>query len=228
MRRIIKYILILSVGLILSHCSNKDETKNLLSYTILKNEVYDIPVKTEVAIYALITDTVITEQRVRDLLTSLYNEAIERTGFKYHTNPTNVYIYAYATKEKSESGGDQWIGMISKNFDDTQPQTDISERQLKSLTIKPVDKFGLSEKLRLEIYKKEFIIEDEAQKEADRKYPIDKAGITMEDIKKNRTFGDNLIEKYKEGLCLEYGVTIGIIDSIIVEGLTKGWANPKY
>ena len=216
------------MGLILSYCSNKDKKETLLSYTILKNEVYDAPVKTQVTINLLITDTVITEQKVRELLTSLYDKTKERTGFKYHTHPTNIFIYAYVTKEKAISGQGQWIGMISKSFDDKQPKIDISEIQFQSLILKPVEKFGLSMKLRLEIWNKIFKIEDNAQKQADIKYPLDKADITMEDIKKNGVLGDKLIGKYKKELCLEYAIDIKIVDSIGVEGIIKGWSIPNY
>ncbi len=224
----LKITLIIAIGMVLTNCSNSTQTKYILKHTILKNEVNDSPIKTQVEIDVLITDTAITKQKVSDLLTFLYSKTAKRTGFKYHTNPTNIYIYAYTSKEKAESGMAQWIGMISKSYDDVQPQIDISETQLKSLTLKSVEKFGLPQKIRLEIWEKSIKIEDRAQKEADKKYPLDKVGITKNDIKKNVALNDKLKAKYEKELAADYGVSVAIIDSIGLEGMTKGWPFPKY
>ena len=224
----IKIILILIIGFIISNCSNNQtKTTELLKHSILKDDVYDAPIKTQVQLDVLIEDIAITETKVRDLLNHLYNKAIKRTGFKHHNNPTNVYIYVYTSKEKAESGMGQWIGMVSKSYDDTQPDINISETQLKSLSLKSEKRFGISENKRLEIWNKSILIEDRAQKEADAKYPLDKAGITMEDIKNNGALNNKLKEKYEKELSLEYGIESAIIDSIVVEGLTKGWPFPK-
>jgi hypothetical protein len=226
--RTLKITLIIAIGLLLTNCSNPTQSKYILKHTILKNEVHDVPIKTQVQLDVLISDTAITKEKVSDLLTFLYDKTSKRTGFKHHTNPTNIYIYAYTSKEKAESGMAQWVGMISKSYDDTQPKIDISETQLNSLTLKPIEKFGLSEKVRLEIWNKSIKIEDKAQKEADLKYPLDKAGITQDDIKKNGALNNKLKEKYEKELAEEYNITVAIIDSIGVEGLTKGWPFPKY
>jgi len=226
--RTITLTLIIMIGIVLTNCSNSTQTKSILKHSILKNEVNDIPLKTQVQLDVLIMDTAITKQKVSDLLTFLYDETAKRTGFKYHTNPTNIYIYAFTSKDKAESGMAQWIGMISKSYDDVQPKIDISDTQLNSLTLKPVEKFGLSEDIRLEIWNKSIKIEDRAQKEADMKYPLDKAGITQDDIKKNVTLNDKLKAKYEKELAAEYGISVAIIDSIGLEGLTKGWSFPKY
>lgn len=244
----IQFTFFLVIGLILTNCTrnNKTErpltftkpppalinfthnskTESLLNHTILKEEVYDAPIKTQVALKILISDTAITKQKVRELLTSLYDKTIKRTGFKYHSNPTNIFIYVYTSKEKAESG-DLWIGMIWKSYYDTQPKIRISDTQLNSLTLKPVKKFGLSESIRREIYYKSFEIEDRADKEANIIYPLDKADITIKDIKKNGAISDKLLEKYNKKLAVEYKIDIAIIDSIFREGIKKGWPYPQ-
>ena len=235
----IRLTLILIIGLLIANCTNsskKDKIEqrkevkpvSLLDHTILENEVYDASIKTQVQLDVLILDKVITEKRIRDLLTSLYDKTINRSGFKYHTNPTNVYIYVYTSKEKAESGMGQWIGMISKSYSDTHSKIDVSKIQLNSLKLKPIPKFGLSSSLRIEIWNKSIKNEDKAQKMADKKYSLEKAGITMEDIKQNITMSDKLKVKYKKEMAAEYGIEIAIIDSIGIEGITKGWPFPKY
>lgn len=146
MKRLI--FLFLIIALFFSCDSNqgiKNSTSNQqnrptpsLDYTILKDDIYDIPIKTQVELHILIKDTGITEQKIRDLLTSLYNRTKNRTGFKYHTNPTNIFIYAFTTIENANSGT-QWIGMISKSYSDTQPSIFINDNQINSLNVKPTD-----------------------------------------------------------------------------------------
>ena len=226
--KIIKITLILVLGFVLTNCSSNSETTNLLNHSILKEDIHDVPIKTQVQLDVLIVDTAITEQKVSDLLMHLYNKTKKRTGFDYHTNPTNIYIYAYTSKEKAEAGMAQWIGMVSKSFNETQPQIEISEKQFKSLTLKPVDKFGLSESVRLKIWTQSIKVEDRAQKEADAKYPLNKAGITQDDIENNGTLYNQLEKIYTKELAEEFGIEIAIVDSIAVEGITKGWPFPKY
>lgn len=225
--KIIIFLFVLSCGAIFLSCSNDKKPENLLKYEVLKDEIYDAPVKTQVHLDILIHEKSISENKILDLLTFLYDETISRSGFKYHTNPTNIFIYAYSSKEKAESGMGQWVGMISKSYDDTSPTINISETQLNSLSLKPTNKFGLTENERIEIWNKSIKIENKAHKEADKKYPLDKTGITMNEIKKNNALWENLKEKYEKELANEYGIGKEIIDSISVEGLTKGWAFPQ-
>lgn len=146
-----KFLYFFAAIFFLSNCS---DTPNSLEYSVLNEKVEDVPLKTQVMLEVLITDTTITKQKISELLNSLFNQAIKRTGFKYHSNPTNIYIYAYTSKEKAESVMAQWIGMISKSYDEINPTIDFNESQLCSLTLKPVEKFGLPESVRLEIWKK--------------------------------------------------------------------------
>lgn len=230
----IQFALIAITGLLLVSCSentnsdsNSNNRRTLLKHTILKDQESDTPIKTQVQLDVLISDTAINETKVRELLSSLYEKTITRTGFKYHTNPTNIFIYAYTTKQKAESGMGQWIGMISKSYSETEARINIGDTQLQSLFLKSIEKFGLSEKTRLEIWTKSIRIEDRAQEEADNKYPLDNVGITMEDIKRNGAYNEKLKEKYEKVLATEFGIDIAIIDSIGIEGLKKGWPFPQ-
>lgn len=200
--------------------------KILLHYSILEEEVFDKPIKTQVKIKILISGTRITEQKIRELLTYLYEKTIKRTGFTYHPNPTNIFIYAFTTKEKANSGT-QWVGMISKSYSDTQPSINISSTQINSLTLKPVEKFGLSESVRLEIWKEDIKLVHRAQKEADIKYPEDRPNMTLEDLQKNSDLWFELCSKYRKELFVKYRIDWDILDSIQTEGEKKGWTLPQ-
>ncbi|MFH1326210.1 MAG: hypothetical protein ABIH48_01955 [Candidatus Falkowbacteria bacterium] len=85
------------------------------------------------------------------------------------------------------------------------------------------DKFGFSEEKRREIFKEFVVAEDRSMNEADAKYPLDKAGITMDDIKKNGDLNNELIEKYKAQVRLKYGITEDIESKITNEAIIEGW-----
>lgn len=202
------------------------DKKTLLNYSILQEEVFDKPIKTQVKLNVLISDTRITEQKIRELLIYLYEKTIKRTGFTYHSNPTNIFIYAFTTKEKANSGT-QWVGMISKSYSDTQPNITISTTQINSLTLKPAEKFGLSESVRLEIWKENIRLVHRAQTEADMKYPPDNPNNTLEDLQKNSDLWTELCRKYRKELFVKYGIDSDILESIQTEGEKKGWASPQ-
>ena len=202
--------------------------KRPLEYSIHKEDVYEAPIKTQVTLEVLIKDKEMNEQRIKALLNYLYDKTIKRSGFKHHDHPTNIYIYAYTSKDKAESGMGQWVGMISKSYNDKNPKINISDRQLSALTEVARDKWDLTHKQRKEIWNKTILAEDKAQKEADKIYPLDKPGITQDDIIKNIELMRKLNVEYENEITKEYGVDKAIIDSISLEGIRKGWAFPKW
>lgn len=139
-------------------------------YVVLNEDVYDIPLKTQVKLNILVSDE-ISEVGLRNLLQKLYSSTKARSGFKYHSSPTNIYIYAFTSKERAES--EQWIAMLAKSYDDAGPSVSINKRQIARLGAKPEEKFGLSEEKRMEIFGELVLIERRALKEADEKFPIE-------------------------------------------------------
>ena len=107
-------ILLTSCGNVKKEKAEKEETKIekavLLKFTLLKDDISDTPLKTQI-----LTDIVleekekITENKLNILLNTLYKERKNRTGFKYHKKPNTVAIYAYSTKEKANSGMDNGL-----------------------------------------------------------------------------------------------------------------------
>ena len=141
-------------------------------YSVLNEDVYDAPIKTQVTLKLLVSGD-ISEPGLRTLLNQLYSSTKARKGFKYHDSPTNIYIYAFTSKERAESGMGQWIAMLQKNYDDVEPTISINERQITQLGAKPEERFGLSEEKRKEIWKEHVLVEDRARKEAEEQYPLD-------------------------------------------------------
>jgi len=204
-----------------------ETSKDILKHSIHNEEVYDAPIKTQITFNVLIEEEEFDEQKVKDLLNYLYNTTISRTGFEYHKNPTNIFIYAYTSTDKLESGMGLWVGMISKSFDDIQPQISINEKQLNSLNEIEEDRWELTTEKRHEVWEKLINLQDKAQVDADKKYPLDKVGLTLEEIGKNTEYVRELNKKYKSELAKEFAINIAIVDSVVKEGFKKGWAFPK-
>ena len=234
------FFLILIFSILLTNCGNakkekieKEEIKTekaiLLKYTLLKDDISDTPLKTEI-----LTDIVleekenITEKKLEILLITLYKERKNRTGFKYHKNPNTVAIYAYSTKEKANSGMGQWVAMISKlnmNNDD-EPEFKVSKIQLNSITAKDEIRWKLTNEKRHEIWDKLILSERYGSEKANEIHPI-KSGSTKEDLIK----AGKLMEKWQlikeEEIIKEYKINRQVLDSIGLEGLVKGWAFPE-
>lgn len=141
-------------------------------YSVLDEDVYDDAGATKITFNILVSGK-ITEPGLRALLNKLYSSTKARRGFKYHDSPTNIYIYAFTSKERAGSGMGQWIAMLQKNRDDGKPTISINERQIAQLGAKPKERFGLSEKKRKEIWQELVLAEDRARKRAEEQYPLD-------------------------------------------------------
>jgi hypothetical protein len=221
----------LILAIILSDCGNTStkslEASQLLKYSILSEDIYDIPLKTQIKINVIIEDSLINKENIKSCLTQLYDETIIRTGFKYHNNPTNIYIYAFTSIDKAKSGMGQWVAMISKGYNDKLPSINISEIQLNAIDEKEVNKWNFTYIQRQEIWSKIIYLEDRSRLEADEKYPLDKPGITINEIKQNSELMKVLKDKYIRKLAKEFNVDKAIIDSIGFEGIVNGWAFPK-
>jgi hypothetical protein len=232
--KMIKNLLLIIFILLMFSCSNKGNNNatneseiNLVDYTILKEIIYDKPIKTQVHLDVLLRSENISEYEVRTLLNFLYEKTKYRKGFEYHDNPTNIYIYVYGSKEKAKAEMGQWIGMVAKGYDEEFPEIRISEKQLKSLTILPEEKFGLSNKQRIDIWNKLIKAEDRAEIEAEKRYPIDNANLTREDIKNNSKYFNSLLKQYEKEIAKEFNIELAIEDSITIEGIKKGWSFPR-
>lgn len=212
----------------------KAEKVVMPKYIILNEDIYDVPAKTQVVLEVLVSGK-ISEPGLIALLEKLYTSTKAKRGFKYHNSPTNIYIYAFTSRERFESEMGQWIGMVDwvKDYD-TKPNISISKRQIAHLGDKPEERFGLSEAQRIQIWKEYVKTEDRSTEEAEKKYPLsgpsllvlsDSEGIKR--IKKNAELMHRLEEYYKNELAKKYRLTHKQLEEISMEGITKDWPFPK-
>lgn len=141
-------------------------------YCILNEVVSDTPAKAQVVLYILLSGE-ISESGLRSLLNHLYSSIKERKGFKYHDSPTNIFIYAFSSMERAMSRTPNWISMLGKGYYDVKPKIDINEREIAQLGVWPEMKFGMSEEIRMEIWRESWQAEDRARRKAEEKYPLD-------------------------------------------------------
>ena len=221
-----KLICLLVLVMMVCGCA---EAAKMPTYTVLDEQVYDTPGKTQVKL-EILTSGEITEEGLRTLLNKLYTSISKRRGFKYHTNPTNIYIYAFTSKEHYKSGMGQWIAMLDKGHSDVKPNIRINKRQVAQIGAKPEEKFGLSETKRKEIYQEIVKAEDKSYSESEKAYPLPdifkpdySQSIAEAQLKKQGELQDELYEKYKSELAEKYKLTRERLDEIVNEGFRKVW-----
>ena len=142
----------------------------LPQYTVLLEDIYDVPIKTQVVLDVLVSGE-ISDFGLRALLSQLYSSTKARTGFTYHDSPTIVFIYLFTSRDRAQSGMRQWIAMLAKGYDDAVPTITVDERQIAQLGAEPVERFGLSEEQREEIWREIIRADHRAIEEAERRYP---------------------------------------------------------
>lgn len=201
-----------------SSIAKTEEEVTIPIHIILKEDVVDSPIKTQVTLEALVTGE-ISAPGLKILLDQLYSSTKAKKGFKYHDSPTSIYIYAYTSKERAESGMGQWIAMLQKADAETSPTISINERQIAQLGAEPEERFGLSEEKRKEIWKELILIEDRAMEEALKRYP--------KELEKQIEMERRLIDEHKNRLAEENGLTQEEIKRISIEGLEKDWPFPR-
>ncbi len=198
-------------------------------YMVLNEDIYDIPLKTQVELNILVSGE-ISESGLRALLNKLYTSIKKKKGFKYHSSPTNIYIYSYTSKERFESGMGQWIAMLEKSYNDVSPSISVNRRQITQLGVKPEEKLGFSEKERKEIWKELVLIEDRAWQEAEKQYPFNPE-LSQSQVRKQAGkltgLRERLEKEYQTKLAKKYSLTLKQLEEISMEGITKDWALPK-
>ncbi len=186
----------------------------------------------------LISGGNITRDGLTTLLNDVYSQTRQRSGFKYHSHPTNVLIFAYRTREHFKSDAGLWIAKLADDsgpIGQTGPVTiDFDDKQLAQVGTQPEDKPGLTEDKRKQIYKEIVAGEDKAARIAEQKYGLSEKQIRRtppdkfsEVIKKQNEFEESLSNKSKDDLAVRYKLSRKQVDEIAREGLEKRWAMAK-
>jgi len=226
---------IVALSLAATSCSRQravapPAARTALTYEIVKEHVDDTFIKTEVYLKVVVSGNV-TEAGLRQLLDELYSKVAARTGFRYHSRPNSIFVYAYASNEHAASG--PFMGAIMKSASETQPSVMIDEQQIAEWGKPPETKFGLSEDQRRRIWTETIRAEDRAAKEAEERYPEpDPLGpsysqaAAWEQLDKQLDVEERLSKEYKAGVARKHGITDAQLREIGIEGSTKSWPFP--
>ena len=226
-------ILLIAYGACISKAP-KDSGPPSLTYTVLDEKTIDEPLRTSVTVQVAVSGE-ITKDTLTKLLNDLYSQIRQRTGFKYHTHPTNTSIAAYLTKELYESGEGLWVAILK---DDNAPlgqtgpiEIKFDEKQITQLGATPEEKFELSEDQRKQIYKEIVSVEDKVAGMVDQKYPLPEkqidSGKYQALLEKRNKLEESLTEKYKNDLAKKHKLSQQQLNEIAEEGFSKRWALPK-
>ena len=205
-----------------------------LKYSILDERIIDDPLKTQVLLEILVEGD-ITKETLSSLFKQLYASTLKRTGFKFHTNPTNVYFYAYVSKAHYESKRGQQIAMLDKGYYDGVYTIYFHEGQLESLGKLPEKKFGFEEEKRRQIWEEFVQAGDSGRLESKKMYPL--PDILSRDYsqelynvqsEKQYALENELRKKYTRELQNKYELTDEQLTEIVGEGDQKNWPTPKY
>ncbi len=80
-----------------------ERDKRTPKYSVTDSETWEAPIKSQVVTKIVVSGS-ITKPRLEDILTKLYKKAKETKGWKYHSETTNVYVYAYTSQRSLERG----------------------------------------------------------------------------------------------------------------------------
>ena len=217
----------------LGGCANKEKSEieklqRENGYEIVKEEVVDVPIKTQV-ILSIVIDEKLAKSKV-DLeksLIELYREQLNRDGFIYHKNPNAVMIYAYLSVEKANAEQGQWIAMLSKMADDLSFKVTFNDYTSKTLKEDQSIKWSLEYTTRKEIWKELINAERSAQKQANDQFPIMNTS-TKEIVRKNGEQAERLQTDIEKAIFKKYKIDRKTLDSISLEGLSNDWIIPPY
>ena len=185
-----------------------------IPHTILKEDVSETTSKTQVR-QEILVDPGISEEDLKRVFLERYTEISKRGGFRYHSHPTVVAIFAFHSREHADGG--QWSGTLLKTPNDMVPKVSI----LDTLYAPPMERFGFSEAERREMFTRSVQAEDRATSESYRRYP------NPVDWKKQLDLVDKLTAAYKKDLARELKITPAQLKMIEVEGSEENWPLPK-
>lgn len=179
---------------------------------LIKEEITDIPLKTQVIKYFSI-DANTEKDQLKNLLYNVCLNAKNKIGFKYHEHPTLIYLYAYKNRKQFSESKMNWIGYLEWK------SGGIEHIEIRD-SVTNTNPFGNTSDIDIEKKKEIFALEGKWYKlavdQAMEKYP--------NDLKKQIEHQDKLENSFKKQIEKKYRLKKGEFDAIIFEGGQKRWS----
>ena len=189
-------------------------------------ELFDEDVSEKTVLYARIASRYYFNESVRinkEDIEIFLKEKLKlldsRKGFNHFKNASHVIIWLYPKRYNAEEKGATWIGMIEKTGEDSKENLLFDEKRYKHF-INPTSEVinGIKEEKRQEIFRAIIFIEDKSLKDAKSKFPNPNNWEKSYDYQTKRDM------KYQKKLFKHYQITHDIYNSIMMEGISKGWS----
>ncbi len=205
-----------------------------IRYTLLDQEHRDKRVLGFWFEASVLVEGDITELALEQLLGNLYDLATELPGNNFHPHPTGVSLYAFASRERWESDW-RWIAMLHASPGSAAKVT-INEAQLEHLYDEPVERFGLSEDRRKQVFRDVVAAQDRADCEAEQSHPsveLGEPGWESETMREKplddrRDFRDELLREFYGDIRRHYDLTEVQLEATSDEGTEKDWPFPPF
>lgn len=108
------------------------QSKPKIQYQIVAETKYETSYKAQLIEYAFYKDTIYTKEALRDVVMEIYNLNKNKDVFQYYDSPTVLGVYLFTSKEAIKDKAN-WIAMLSKSPNDTEPVVSFNEFKLTAL-----------------------------------------------------------------------------------------------
>lgn len=196
-----------------------DETEDI-KHEILDEQLTQEGNKTQFTQRVVLREDYGSEHELKVLLKGLYNDVFRRISLDDDFDATHIDIEIYNTEKDIQSS--LWIATLEKRPNITQPKIDIVKSNIEAIKSQEntaAKKYGFSAEERKNIFNAVLLAEDEAMKEADKKYPLS----GKDNVSKNIDFKRRLIKEKKDKILLKYEIEKPVLDSITWEGIKLRW-----
>ncbi len=109
-----------------------EQPKSNIKYEVLNETKYETGYKAQLVEYAFYKDTVYTKEALTNTVMEIYNLNRNKDVFENHDSPTVVGVYLFTSKEAIKDKAD-WIAMLSKSPNDTEPIVSFNQFKLTAL-----------------------------------------------------------------------------------------------
>lgn len=198
---------------------------NPLTFTVLEENISDIPAKTTVTL-SLLLHGPITPDPLRRLLLAEFERVSARTGFRYHAHPTSIFIWAYSSEAHDQGKAGHQAGMLQRSHADFQagrpPKVTVDLDLIRAVQQPETVHFGLPEQTRRAIFRDHCRVTARARIATDEAHPVGPEN-TLETMRLNERYKCARLEEWNTLLAARHGLTDAQYHEVVVEGMTRYW-----
>ncbi|MFN0009309.1 MAG: hypothetical protein ACKVXR_15505 [Planctomycetota bacterium] len=198
------------------------------SARVCREELIDEPLRLVVR-RDLVVPATVTLPDLHAILLEELDVARTRQSERYKRAATSVLLYAYPSKEHALGERATWMAMIHWRADSGKAEFTPDENAIRAASLPPEERFGLSEAVRISIYRRTCDAFELATRRAESEHPIPKGGdgysrdeqlaaITAQ-AQAQPTIRDRLYQDIAD----DFHLSLEQLNEIRVEAFKKNW-----